>query len=79
MGEGEFLNERMRVLEIRVRGKGKNHVCLTKEYEILRFAQNDGNANIMFASILFPQTEISPYEDIQETLNVFKKSAFISP
>ena len=24
-----------------------------------------GGANIMFASVLFPQTEISPLEDIQ--------------
>ena len=28
-------------------------------------------ANMMFASILFPQTEISPLEDVEETFNVF--------
>ena len=28
-------------------------------------------ANIMFASILFPQTEMPPYEDVQSTFNVF--------
>ena len=36
-------------------------------------------ANMMFASILFPQTEISPFEDVQKTLNIFQGTAFTSP
>ena len=34
---------------------------------------------MMFASTLFSQTEISPYEDVQETLKVFQESAFTQP
>ena len=37
------------------------------------------DANMMFASTLFPQTEISPFEDVQKTLNVFQEAAFTSP
>ena len=34
-------------------------------------------ANIMFASIFFPQTEKSPVLDIPKTLKIFYKSAFV--
>ena len=34
---------------------------------------------MMFASTLFPQTEVPPFEDVQETLKVFENPAFISP
>ena len=37
------------------------------------------DANMMFASTLFPQTEKPPFEDIQEILNVFQEAAFTSP
>ena len=36
-------------------------------------------ANMMFASTLFPQTEKPPFEDVQKTLNVFQKAAFTPP
>ena len=53
---------------------GKHDVCIAvilSEAKNLIIFFRKRQANMMFASILFPQTEISPFEDVQETLNVF--------
>ena len=36
-------------------------------------------ANMMFASVLFPQTEKPPFEDVQETFKCLSKVVFTSP